>query len=106
MDKNKKNLPKEYWDDLDSQYPGYVEHFIQWAEDRLLEADLTCVDHFYRFPLSMQLGLFFEYLSFQHCEFEVIVTDMNECVEQMEEYFADVRYNDLHLKQMFKNGEI
>lgn len=103
MDKNKKNLPKEYWDNLQTQYPGYVDDFIQWAEERLAAANLTCVDHFYCFPISMQLGFFYEYVSLHHCGFDIDVTDFDECIAAMENYFGEIRENDLHEKQMFKN---
>lgn len=104
MNKNKTNLDKAHWDGLEAKYPGYVDHFIQWAEERLAEADLTCVDHFYRFPLSMQLGFFYEYLSVHHRDFEINVTDFDECIDAMEEYFAETRYSDLAEKQAFKNS--
>lgn len=106
MDKNKSNLDKAYWDDLENKCPGYIENFIQWAEKRLEDAKLTCVDHFYCFPLSMQLGLFYEFVSLHACEFTLDVVDFDDCIIEMEDYFHNEREYDLLEKQRLKSGEI
>ena len=107
VSKKWKNLDEEYWDDLSEKYPGYVDHFIIWLKSDYLDMIPNnlrqfTLDDFYFLPLSMQLGIWYEYVSYQNCGYEIYVCDTRECIDSIEEYFAETRSHDLIEKQRSK----
>lgn len=113
MDINFYNLDRVYWDKLQLKYPGYVDHFLNWVDNFLSEKSLVSFSMvmdisdneiynkkptlflFYSMPFCFQAGLFYEYLSIQTCDFEINVTDYDEVIDSIQNYFAETRENDL-----------
>lgn len=104
MNINKKKLEQSYWDALATMHPGYIEYFIRFAEEFLIENKIDL--SFYDLPLAFQLAIFYEYLAYHACEFELDVCDQDEAIAAMENYFYEEKEAANREKQAFKAGEI
>ena len=103
------NLPKKHWDELEEKYPGDVEYFLQWVEE-YMQKDSHLIkfslDQFFEFPVAMQLGIFYQYLAYNGCSFELDVCDTQECVNSIDDYFCEERSYHLNQKAEFKAGNL
>jgi hypothetical protein len=87
------------WKQIKEDYPiqfKSFENFLEgWvnADVELREQEeghsnpLFTISGFYNLPTYLQLGFFYEYLSFTHCNITLNVLDKKECCAFVENYF-------------------